>query len=227
MVETTLRDGGVTSDPRLTRIEQFDERSRDYRAVDSIKHDEPRSYTWRCSEYLNQGKEGACVGFGITHELMARPTTCAGDVALARYIYNEAKKIDPWEGEDYEGTSVLAGVKVAQNLGYFDSYYWCFSVEELAMAIGYRGPAVLGVAWFQGMYTPSAEGFIYPIGKQIGGHCILCNGVNIKYEFFSLHNSWGEGWGVGGDCYMSFEDMETLLKAGGEAVMFTGRKKIK
>lgn len=220
-----LRDGTTTTDPRLARLELFDERSRDFKAITLKDRTQPRSYTWRCNDHLDQGREGACVGFGITHELIARPAECGGNVSLARTIYKEAQKIDPWPGENYEGTSVLAGVKVAQSMGYFDSYYWCFGAEELAVAVSWQGPVVLGVRWFEGMHSPDKDNYIQPSGKATGGHCLLCKGYSARHEAFILHNSWGTKWGKGGDCYISFNDMERLLSQGGEAVMFVGRKK--
>jgi hypothetical protein len=62
---------------------------------------------------LDQGKEGACVGFAWSHELAAYPVRVEVDDEFARSkIYAEAQKIDEWPGEAYHGTSVLAGAKV-------------------------------------------------------------------------------------------------------------------
>lgn len=83
---------------------------------------------------------------------------------------------------------------------------------------------MLGVAWFEGMYKPGKGGYIFPTGKQVGGHCILCKGVNIRNRTFRLHNSWGPKWGKQGDCFMTIDDMAFLLSKGGEAVVFVGRK---
>jgi C1A family cysteine protease len=58
---------------------------------------------------------------------------------------------------------------------------------------------------------------------MIGGHAILCHGFNVKGNYFKLHNSWGPNWGVNGECKISFEDMDKLLKQHGEAVIPTKR----
>ena len=231
-----LKDGSEVEDARLDRIIQFDERSKQYPLswFWSGKTKKPRSYTWRCNDFLNQGREGSCVGHGIAHELIARPSEVEGithSYAKER-IYWEAQKIDPWEGgaypgatRRYEGTTVLAGVKVARKLGWFDSYRWAFGLEDLIMGVGHNGPAVLGLRWFEGMRNVDINGYIKPIGKCVGGHCILCNAVNVKEQRFTLHNSWGINWGVNGECYITFDDMDKLLKQDGEAVFFQKRHK--
>lgn len=223
----------MVEDARLDRLIFFDGRSRGYPVGSLVAAKKPRSYTWRCNTNLDQKNEGSCVAHGVAHELAARPAevkNLTSKYAKER-IYWEAQKIDPWPGGSYpgatpryEGTSVLAGVKVAQSLGYFDSYHWSFGLDELILGVGYAGPAVLGLAWLEGMGRPDSGGYIHATGRVRGGHCILCKAVSVKRERFTLHNSWGRGWGVSGSCYISFGDMGKLLAMSGEAVFFKGRK---
>ncbi|MDA8139960.1 MAG: hypothetical protein M0036_15035 [Desulfobacteraceae bacterium] len=231
-----LRDGSQTKDIRLDRIILFDERSRKFPVRAMVAEKKLRSYTWRCNAFLDQGQEGACVGFGIAHELAARPAEVKGltNKYARESIYWEAQKIDEWEGGSYpgakpkyEGTAVLAGVKVAQGKGFFDSYHWGFGLDDLALGVAYKGPAVLGLPWMEAMYEPDAKGFIHATGEVEGGHCILCRGVNAKEEYFLLHNSWGKDWGDNGDCKVSFADMKKLLANGGESVFFEGRHTVR
>lgn len=230
-----LRDGSEVADPRLARIVQFDERSRQYPVrTTTPRGKKPRSYTWRCCEHFDQGSEGACVGFACTHELVARPAEVrhlSGDFAREN-VYWEAQKIDPWDGGSYpgaspryEGTSVLAGVKVLKKLGYIDSYRWAFSLDELVMAVGYCGPAILGLPWYDGMFDPHSCGYLHVEGSMVGGHAILCKGVNVGDRTFTLHNSWGGTWGSGGDALVSWDEMDRLLHERGEAVVPMGRRK--
>lgn len=227
-----LRNNSITYDPRLTRIKQFDYRSRAFPITATITATKPRSYTWACSAHLDQGSEGACVGFGWSHELIAKPAVAKNitDKFAKEKIYWEAQKIDEWSGgsypgakPQYEGTSVLAGAKVVKSLGYIKEYRWAFGLDDLIMAVGYKGPAVLGLDWYEGMYDTDMLGFIKPTGYNVGGHCILAKGVNIKSEYFLLHNSWGPQWGVGGDAKISFDNMDLLLRQGGEACIPTVR----
>jgi len=223
-----LRDGSTVKDKRLDRIQEFDIRSRNY-SIAKPERKKYRSYTWRCTTCLDQGKEGSCVGHGIAHELLARPVEVKNitHTYAKENIYWEAQRKDQWKGGSYpganpvyEGTSVLSGVKVAQSLGWFEEYRWAFSFEELILGVGYNSPAVLGLKWYEGMGNTDKKGYITPTGKCVGGHCILCNAVDIKNERLTLHNSWGKNWGINGECYITFLDIIELLKNDGEAVFF-------
>jgi hypothetical protein len=230
-----LRDGSEVEDRRLARLRQFDEKSREFPVRTSVgRAKKPRSYTWRCNEHFDQGSEGACVGFAMTHELVARPSEIKhlNDSFARERVYWEAQKIDPWEGGSYpgaspvyEGTSVLAGVKMLKKLSYIEQYRWAFSLNDLVMAVGYCGPAVLGVPWYGSMFEPHTCGYLHVEGDPVGGHAILCKGVDVKDRTFTLHNSWGSTWGNGGDALVSWDEMEKLLHEQGEAVIPMGRKK--
>lgn len=233
-----LRAGFSTKDMRLDRVPIFDQRSRDYSIVKSLPSQKLVSKTWECLTTLDQGKEGACVGFGLAHELLCEPVAAPPYLVNAAYakknIYWEAQKIDkrpggsyPGARPKYEGTSMLAGVKVLKNLGWITGYDWSFSVNDLALGIGHYGPAVIGVIWTDSMYDTDENGFVHPKeGYIIGGHCILCRGVNVAEKYFILRNSWGKEFGNKGDCYISFEDMDYLLHMNGESVFLKGRKLI-
>jgi len=228
-----LKNNLVTEDRRLDRVPQFDERSRSYSIGDIRKTPKLRSYTWRCNDWFDQGSEGACVGFCLGHELAARPAEVKGlDFNfLKEDVYWEAQKNDPWEGGSYpgatpiyHGTSVLAGVKEIKRLGYIKEYRWAFNIDDVLYGIGHNGPAVLGVPWFADMYDPDENGFIKPTGLFVGGHAILARAVNIKKGYVTLRNTWGKGWGKDGDCYITFEDLKTLLQQYGECCFLMRRK---
>ena len=230
----TLRDGSKVLDVRLARLQQFDERSKNYPIKAVIGAKPLRSYTWGCGQWLDQGTDGACVGFSWTHELIARPAMVTGltNKFAKETVYWEAQKIDEWDGGSYpgaspvyEGSSVLAGTKVVQKLGYIQEYRWAFSIEELALAIGYCGPAILGIPWYDGMFNPFSCGHLHVGGKVAGGHAILCNGVDVKKKVFRLHNSWGKGWGTNGETLISWSELDRLLHEGGEACVPMGRIK--
>lgn len=251
----TLKDGSTSEDRRLDRLIQFDERSRSYPVA--VAGRRPRSYTWRITKpaVLDQGREGACVGFSIAHELLARPaeTRFGSEFRATRFaiedVYYAAQRIDPWPGGSYpgadphyDGTSILAGVKVTQALGYFQSYRWAFGLRDLVDGLGHNGPSVLGVNWYDSMYSPDGEGFIRPEGSIVGGHAILARAVTLKWKshrfiwwkrtwddvdlnasFVTLRNSWGPLWGRHGDCYITLRDLDVLLQQRGESVFFLDR----
>jgi len=230
-----LKNGTIVTDHRLDRIPSFDRESRKFCITSRLETSAPiQTKMWELEHYLDQGQEGACVGFGISHELLATPKDAPYPYVNNEYakeqIYWEAQKIDPWPGGAYpgaspfyEGTSVLAGVKIAKSIGWFDSYYWAFSLNDLMKGVSQEGPAVLGVNWYEGMMDTDAAGYIRPTGSCIGGHCICAIGINKEDEYFTLHNSWGDCWGDDGRCRISFADMRRLLNENGEACFFVGR----
>jgi hypothetical protein len=225
------------------RLVQFDERSRRFRAVEGIEDLPFRSYTWPCKTWLDQGPDGACVGFAISHELAAIPYAYPVSDDFARLLYHRAQQLDPWEGESYSGTSVLAGMKAVQELHnkkgekLISEYRWAFGLEDLIRAIGRKGPAVIGCDWWTGMFDTDADGYIHVTGSIAGGHAIMARGVRIRYRkdvplvpnrmdsvdmdksYITLHNSWSKEWGLDGTCKISLTDMDRLLKEDGEAVI--------
>lgn len=230
----TLKDGSQVKDSRLARCVQFDERSRSYpvRELLTKTQQRPRNRAWGLGLFLNQGQEGACVGFSMAHELAAQPVRVRTSAQMARNIYHEAQKIDEWpggayEGADpfYEGTSVLAGIKTLKKMGYVKEYRWAFGLEDLILAVSHLGPAILGLNWYEGMFDVHSCGFIHPFGALAGGHAILCQGVNVRRKLFVLHNSWGRSWGNRGRCLISWDDMDKLLHESGEAVIPLSRSK--
>lgn len=184
-------------------------------ALDATK---PRSYTWALYTVLDQGSEGACVGFSFAHELAAKPFVVAAvDNATGRSIYKGAQANDEWPGDAYDGSSVLGGAKYLTGAGYYAEYRWATSVSDLALAIGHHGPAVLGVNWRDGMFDPDADGTLHVQGDVVGGHAIVNRGVSYRSRRFRLTNSWSKQWGKDGDAFVSFDDMEKLLADSGEA----------
>lgn len=210
-----LKNGQLSQDPRLDRVPTVDSRNNDYpiRALLSPSL-EPRSYTWRCPVHLNQGSEGACVGFAWAQELAARPVAVPTvDGTFARQIYREAQELDEWPGHDYEGTSTLGGAKAVQARGFLEEYRWAFDLHDLVMAIGHHGPGVMGINWYDSMFNTGEDGFIRVSADAsvAGGHDILVIGVSLRREAFRLHNSWGMGWGEDGEAWISFADVNRLV----------------
>jgi hypothetical protein len=233
-----LRGGRATTDRRLDAVPQFDQRSRRYPIADLFT-DRQRtlcSRGWQCPTWLNQGQEGACVGFSWAHELAARPAEVEGvSRSLAIRIYEDARKVDEWPGERYDGTSVLAGAKVLKFRGYMQEYRWGFGLIQALQAVGHLGPVVVGMPWYESMHHPRPSGLLEVTkDKEKNRHAILVRGVALRARLkgergplsvVQLRNSWGRRWGVDGDCWLLVEDLEALLRDEGECCVAVGRNR--
>lgn len=253
----TLRDGTEVSDPRLGRIYEQDLRSLNFlvrTALPPKAERKPRGFTWSVGQWLDQGQEGACVGFGYSHDLIARPVQVAGisDAFAREKVYWQAQREDPYEGGAYpgaapfsEGTSVLTGAKVVTDLGFYNSYRWALTGQEVASGIGYDGPCILGLNWWTNMFEPDANGFLRPTGQIEGGHCLLAYAVKIVYRplfgwffrtwdqvnfdasYIRVWNSWGPTWGDQGTAKISLTDMKQLIEGEQGEACFPVRNPLK
>lgn len=200
----------------------YDDRSRNYPLRAVLPSVTPVSKTWSCNYWLNQQNEGACVGFAWAHELGASPKPQQVDEPTARSIYLRAQQVDEWPGENYSGTSVLAGAKTCLEMNRLKTYRWGFSLNDLVLALSYRGPVVLGINWYESMFSPDpTTGIVQVSGDIAGGHAILARGVAVSRKYIRLRNSWGQDWGKGGDCLVKWSDMERLIGEGAEMCMAT------
>lgn len=245
MPEVQLRGGHTSEDRRLDRLPHLDERSRSFPIREVIPAG-LRSRAWRCDPRLDQGQEGACVGFGWSHELAATPTVVPGiNNRFAREeIYWNAQREDDWDGgaypdasPRYEGTSVLAGAKVVAERGFMSEYRWAFGIDDVLGALSHQGPVVLGTNWLNSMFRPRPSALLsVDVGSGVGGgHCYLARGVrlsgrlkgepNAGEPLVRIRNSWGEGWGIRGDAFVKASDLERLLQDGGEACVPVGRSR--
>lgn len=187
----------------------------------------PVSREWECDLWLDQGNLSSCVGNAWSHYLATLPNEVTGITEdFANKIYRMARVLDDIPGENYEGTSVLAGVKAVKALypKMIDAYHWCFGIQDVVMTLGYVGPVVLGIDWFSSMFTPDVTtAIVHPRGAAVGGHAIAAIGVDVFTRMVKLRNSWGKDYGSQGDCYISFDDLAFLLSRNGEACVPTGK----
>lgn len=217
----------------LDWIPVYDKRSKKYPVSTILPREQELKYTiWETGPIIDQGSEGACVGFGWTAETLAGPIRVdlrdiqhdvpRDPTSFAHHVYKEAQKIDQWPGEDYSGTSVLAGAKVMMKLGVLHEYRWAFNSSDIIGTLMAHGPVVLGVNWYSGMYR-APDGKLSIFGNKVGGHCILAVGYNPSSDKFDgketifLQNSWGNSWGINGIAEMTVEDLNRLISEGGEA----------
>lgn len=170
--------------------------------------------SWRDTQWNgNQGSTPHCVGFAWTHLLSASPTSQFVD---PDGLYELAKFLDEWVGEKYEGTSVRAGAKVLQHLGFFKEYHWAKNLDDVVKQVLEVGPVVCGTNWYSGMMIPDKAKMIHPTGVVEGGHAYVITGVNQPKELFRIKQSWGLEWGQKGHCWITFTEFARLMSEQGE-----------
>lgn len=192
-----------------------------------------RNKLWRPGPVLDQGREGACVGFAWAAEAFSTPVAVdlnrtakvptKDPTQFARTLYRNAQKVDEWLGEDYSGTSVNAGAKAMREFGLVREYRWCADMDDLVGAVLSKGPVVIGTPWYSDMYE-APNGILTPGGILVGGHAILAVGYRHKDPRLDggdgviLQNSWGTSWGDGGRAVIRLDDLSELLADGEAAV---------
>lgn len=213
----------------LGRVPHFDERSRSFGVRSLFEPAVLKKKThWQMLPQfpLDQGQEGACVGFGWCAELAAEPVRYNTTNQYAFQYYAATRQIDQEMGNFWtEGASVLAGAKLAQRVGMISGYRWAFGMEEVIATLVQLGPVVLGVNWYESMYETDVNGGVVIEGDRVGGHCILVNGYDPNHEVHGecvqWINSWGPDYGLGGVGYLKLADLDRLLDEQGEACIAT------
>lgn len=176
---------------------------------------------WNAPLWYDQRAEPECVGASISRWLFLPPHR---QWLEPNGLYKLAQHFDEWEGTDYDGTSVRAGMKVLRMLGAIEAYKWARTVEAVVAHVLETGPMVVGTDWTAGMEEPDKRGRIVATGEVLGGHAYLISGVNRDREEFRIDNSWGPEWGEGGRATISFADFAKLLRADGEACIGVERQ---
>lgn len=208
------------------RDERFSLRSR-LEAEEKESPDVESRHWWTNGWWGNQGRTSQCVGYSWVHWLDAGPVrqpylkekSGIGRPWDPKDIYNRAKRLDQWPGEDYHGTSVRAGAKVLKRKGLIREYRWAWDIETVVETLLKEGPMVVGTWWYSQMYSPDDHGIIRARGKRDGGHAYLLCGVDLNTQLLKIKNSWGRNWGKDGYATIPIKDFEKLLDEGGEACM--------
>lgn len=210
--------GLVQLDWRLRR----DPRSLSYKIVDHFGVSKTlRTRTWSLSMQLDQGVIPGCTGWSATQIQLTTPRIWFGlndQSALAWYY--EAQRNDEWDGEDYEGSSVLGACQAGIKKGYLNAYYWATTLDEIRHGVSQYGPMQIGSRWMTGMMEPDSDFWVYPTGSEEGGHAYELGAYNEPGDYFWIYQTWGGLWGDRGKARIRAEDLGSLVLDGtGEAAL--------
>jgi hypothetical protein len=194
---------------------------RDYRLmIAPPQPGELQSRKWECPVRLDQGREGACVGFGGAHHIACFPWPQKLTEAIARFFYEGAQDYDEWSGSDYEGTSGNGLMTFLHRSGVIGNYYRVRSRIELDRLLSVKSPVSGGFPWREGMFEADRNGFVRYEGEVKGGHYVCVNGVDFENEFYWIVQSWGRHHGIDGEVKVSFADMDKMIGEGGNIYWF-------
>ena len=184
---------------------------------------------------LDQGREGACTGFGLATvaNYLFRSLKSGGNAGpvSARMLYAMAKRYDEWPGENYEGSSARGAMKGWHKHGVCAERIWLEQQpnDPTIAADAIKRP--LG-AYFRvnhkdlvAMHASISEvGILYatarvhagwmnvrPRDEDIRQSPEIVGGhafaiVGYDHKGFWLQNSWGPGWASGGLVRLSYGD---------------------
>jgi hypothetical protein len=165
---------------------------------------------------LDQGELPQCVAYGGNHLLRAMPVV--NRYVPTQALYDECQDADEWPGNNYDGTSVAALMKVLKRRGLIGSYKWAKDVDTLVshLLADDGGPVAIGVNWYRSMFFPDERDFIEIGGPNDGGHFVVLLGGNTFEEKVQGINTWGLKWGNKGRFWMRFPTLRRLIEEDGE-----------
>lgn len=220
-------------DPRLGRHVVHDSRSLQYRF--RTRKDPRKLASVRHQVHipiLDQGALGSCTGHAGTAALASEAFWSAGQGAIigdphayAVDLYSAATQIDPWPGayvpED-TGSDGLSIAKVLHARGLISGFQHATSLEAALAALAER-VVMIGSSWLTGMYNPAPDGCLNVSGETVGGHEYVLDELDVPQQRVWMRNSWGEGWGLAGRAWMSWDDLGKLLADWGDCTVLVPR----
>lgn len=209
----------------LGRLPAIDARDQKYlirSALPTLESAKTSKYYWSNGWWGDQDQTPQCVAYGFIHLLEDGAIThkkVPPPMFNPEEFYLECQDNDEWDGNNYDGTSVRAAMKVGQKRGVISEYKWAFDQATMLYTVLEISPVLIGVNWYTHMFMPESDGIIKIGGIVEGGHCVVINGANKKTGYYRGKNSWGKEWAKGGYFYISFDDMERLIGEGGEVAL--------
>lgn len=141
------------------------------------------------TDVLNQGKEGACTGFGLAAviNLLNVKKRNLTFMASARMLYEMAKKHDEWPGEDYTGSSCRGAIRGWKNMGVCSEADWRYLEDNPGDLTIDRAKAA----------RSCTVGAYYRLRPEINDYHAALNEVGAIYVSGTVHSGWFSPKAVG------------------------------
>jgi pimeloyl-ACP methyl ester carboxylesterase len=189
---------------------------------------------------LNQGREGACTGFGLAAAINLLNTRRKNNISVSpRMLYEMARKFDEWEGEEYSGSNCRGAIQGWANMGVCEESYWAYKsskpgalsvaaaknarsntigayyrmmprIADFHTALNETGAIFCSAHVHKGWSRNQAKSGIIPFSEEQTGGHAFLL-VGYDTKGFWIQNSWGEKWGNKGLALWSYEDWERNL----------------
>jgi hypothetical protein len=204
----------------LGRLAHKDPRDHSYLMATRLTDKPARKRPWHLGPNLDQGQTPRCVGYSIRGGVLdAAPQMDKASYGLsADDIYMMSNATDEWSSLQHDGTSVRAAAKVLQLHGLIHEYLWAFDESTVRQWVLTKSPVVLGTNWYESMFTPDSEFQLHIGGPVVGGHAWFVYWYSATHDLYYMRNSWGSGWGLRGNAYLTSGDLARLLAQDGEAL---------
>jgi hypothetical protein len=146
---------------------------------------------------LNQGKEGACSGFGLAavanYLLWRRKIVPDGNRVSPRMFYDLARRYDEWPGENYSGSSARGAMKGWHKHGVCAEADWPYAVDVAGTLTQTRAE--------EAAKRPLGAYFRVNHENLVAMHGAIAE-VGILYATAKVHEGWGQ---VGPDGKIPFQ----------------------
>jgi hypothetical protein len=209
----------------LGRIVDHDPRSRNF-VFDTTPVPIVNITHQRLVPIFNQGQVGSCTANAGLGTIATSPFTLSPtpyysyDETGALKLYRDNEILDGGAGYPPEDVG-SSGLSTAKNLlahGLISSYQHTFSLQDCLKAL-MQYPVFIGIDWYEDMFTPDTDGRVHPTGNLEGGHEVEAYRVDADDGRVWFHNSWGDEYGINGDFYLTWADLESLLANQGDVIV--------
>jgi len=229
----TAKDGRVLN----TRRDSIDFRDRMYEPtlVEVPTFRDLKEYLGIQVPILDQGKEGACTGYGlatvVNYLLRTRRQVQSKLEASADMLYRLARRYDEWPGENYDGSSARGAMKGWHKHGVCSTPLWKEAEGRLTPKVSEEAVMNPLGAYYRvnhkdlvAMHCAITEtGILYatanvhegwdnvdkkgiiPLRAQMLGGHAFAI-VAYDDKGFWIQNSWGDTWGAGGVACITYDD---------------------